>query len=108
MFASGFDPSRNPKKGYQVTRLNWVNYNITDSYLLHGGPVDVYNNSGTVAEHLWEAVNNVIIFSSDMMHPFLADMGFKIEDMSPFGRKFNYLRYLRNTLIRYCPNPFRY
>ena len=100
MFASGFDPSRNPKKGYQVTRLNWVNYNITDSYLLHGGPVDVYNNSGAVAEHLWEAVHNVITFLSDIMRLFLAATGAKTEYMSPFFRNFTSLRDFCGTFIR--------
>ena len=38
MFASGFAPLRDPKKGYQATHANWVNYNRTDSSLLHGFP----------------------------------------------------------------------
>ena len=85
-----------------------MNYNRTDSSLFHGGPVDVYNNNGTVAEQLWEAVHNIIAFSPDMMRPFLAAMGVKTEDMTPFCRKFNSLRDLRDTFITYCPNTFRY
>ena len=42
------------------------------------------------------------------MRPFLAAMGFKIEDMSPFCRTFTSLRDLRHTFIRYFPNNFRY
>ena len=48
MFASGFATSRNPKKGYHAMHANQVNYNRTDSYLLHDGPVGVYDNDGTV------------------------------------------------------------
>ena len=48
MFASGFAPSRDPKKGYQLTHSNWLNYNRTDSSLLHDGPVGVYGNDVTV------------------------------------------------------------
>ena len=47
MFASGFAPSLDPNKGYQATHVNWGDYNITDSSLLHGGPVGVYDNDGT-------------------------------------------------------------
>ena len=83
-FASGFAPSRDPKKGYQATYENWLNYNRTDSSILHGGPVDVYNNDGAFTEQIWEAVHNIITFSSDIMCPFLAAMGVKTEDMSPF------------------------
>ena len=42
------------------------------------------------------------------MRPFLAAMVVKTEDMSPFSLKFNSLRGLRNTFIRYCPSTFRY
>ena len=101
MFSSGFDPSRNPKEGYQATHSNCVNYNRNYSSLLHGGPVDIYDKNVTVAEQLWESMHNIITFSSDMMRPFLAAMGVKTEDMSPFCRKFTSLRDLRNTFIRY-------
>ena len=100
MFASGFAPSQDPKKGYQATHANWVNYNRTDSSLLHGSPVDVYDNDGTVAEQLWEAVHNVITFLSDMMLPFLTAMEFNTEDMSHFPRKFTSHRDLCNNFIR--------
>ena len=62
MFASGFDTSHNKKKGYQATHANWVNYNKTVSSLLHGIPIDFYNNGGIFVEQLWEAVHNVIKF----------------------------------------------
>ena len=61
-----------------------MNYNRNDSSLLHGGPVDIYDKNVTVAEQLWESMHNIIKFSSDMMRPFLAAMGVKTEDMSPF------------------------
>ena len=48
IFASGCAPSRDPKKGYQLTHSNWLNYNRTDSSLLHDGPVGVYGNDVTV------------------------------------------------------------
>ena len=108
IFGSGFAPSRDPKKVYQATHDNWVNYNKTDSYLLRGGPGGVYDNYGTVAEQLLEAVHNVITFSSDIMCPFLAAMGVKTEDMSPFCHKFTSLRDLHNAFIRYFPNSFIY
>ena len=107
MFASGFSPLHNPNKVYQSTNANWVKYNKTDYYILNSGPVYVYDNYGAVTEQLWEAVHNAITFSLDMMRPFLADMGVKTEDMSPFCRKFTSLRDLRGTFIRYCPNNFR-
>lgn len=77
-----------------------MSYNKTDSYLLHGSPVDVYDNDGAVSEQLWEAVHNVIKFSSDMMHTLLAAMGFKTEDMSSFCCNFTSLRDLRGTFIK--------
>ena len=77
IFASCFDPSRDTKKGYHDTHANWVNYNKSDSSQLHGGPVDVCDKDGVVLEKLWEAMHNVIEFSSDMMRPFLVDMEVK-------------------------------
>ena len=53
MFASGFAPSCNPKEVYQATYDNKVSYNRTDSSLLHGILIDVYENDGKVVEHLW-------------------------------------------------------
>ena len=108
MFTSGFAPSHNPKKGYQTTHANWVNYKKTESSLLHGVSIDVYENYGAVSEQLWESVHNVITFSSHMMHPFLAAMGVKTEDMSPFCRNSTSIEDLCNNFIRYCPNTFTY
>ena len=98
MLASGFDLSQDPNKVYQTTHVNWVNDNRTDSYLLHSGPVGVYENNGTVSEQPWEAGNDVIIFSPYMMLPFLADMRFKIEDMSHFCRHYTSPSDLWDTL----------
>ena len=78
MFTSLFAPSRDPKKGYQVKHAKWVNYNKTDSSILHSVPVDIYDNDGAVSEQLWEAVHNFITFSSHMIRAFLAAMGVKI------------------------------
>ena len=108
MFASNFQPNRDPQKGYQATHGDWVRYNTTNSSNVVGGPVVLSDDGCAVAEQLWDNVYQVISCATSLVTPILLLLGVNENDISPFCRNFESLTELRDAFIEYCPRTFSY
>ena len=108
MFASNFQPNRDPQKGYQATHGDWVCYNTTNSSNVVGGPVVLSDDGCAVAEQLWDTVYQVISCATSLVKPLLLLLGVNENDISPFCRNFESLTELRDAFIEYCPRTFSY
>jgi hypothetical protein len=106
MYKFGFNPSRDPNKGYSSTFRNYFKYSVATKQPLMEGTVQLLMNGDFVAKQLWSAVNELINYSSTLMTPFLSALGVTNDNCSPFSRKFTSLTDLRDEFILYLPSTF--
>ena len=72
------------------------------------GTVQLLMNGDYVAKQLWSAVNELIIFSSSLMTPFLSALGVTGANRSSFCWEFISLTDLREKFIIYLPSTFAF
>ena len=106
MYKYGFNPSRDPKKGYTSTFRNYFTYSVATNQALMEGTVQLLMNRDYVANQLWSAGNELITFSSSLMTPFFSTLGVTDANRLPFCQEFTSLTEMRDEFILYLPSTF--
>ena len=107
MYAGKCIPSRDTKKGYQKSYLDWVNFNTKDHDHLCGGPV-ILNEDESKSKQLWLEVGERINVCTCVMIDFMATLGISYSENIPFLRMFHSREELKEEFIKFLPRTFTY
>ena len=109
MYKDGFNPSRDPQKGYQATYNEFFEYSVSSRNKGVGENIDSLLHDGDyIAKQLWDTITKLITVSNNHMRKLFEVIGVPRKEISPFCQHFSTLEKLCDEFIKFCPRTFKY